>query len=165
MNLWQRFEKKHCSLENGGLSFRFEKGLDPGLRRRYLDFAAWLRRNYVFPVHMHVYILDQEKVILSGGDSAYGSFRWYPNRTPRIKIPSKIEQGVLEKNTKDEAYELVLSSLVHELTHYFQWVLDLEQSDAVSERQANYFRFRIIDRFNAAQECPNPPHNTEDGSE
>ena len=147
MNLWERFETGRCAMENRGLSFHFEKGIHPGLRRLYLDFAAWLRKNYVFPVHLNVYILNQEKVKLLTGACAYGSFRWYPNRTPRIKIPSKIEQHVLERNTKDEAYELVLSSLVHELTHYFQWVLDLDQSNAVSERQANYFRFRIIDQF------------------
>ena len=49
-------------------------------------------------------------------------------------------------------YEQILSSLVHELTHYYQWVLALEQSDAVSERQANYFRYRILDRYFESRE-------------
>ena len=40
---------------------------------------------------------------------------------------------------------------MHELSHYFQWVLDVEQDDKTSERQANYFRYRIIDKFNLNQ--------------
>ena len=60
---------------------------------------------------------------------------------------SAIEAGLLEENTREEIYESILSSLVHELTHYYQWVLDLKQSKAVSERQAIYFRYRIIDKF------------------
>ena len=165
MNLWERFETDRCSSENRGLSFHYEKGIHPNLKRLYLDFAKWLRKTYVFPVQLNVYILNQEKVKLFSGAYAYGSFRWYPKRTPRIKVPSKIEDRILEKNTEEDAFELVLSSLVHELTHYFQWALDLDQSGAVSERQANYYRFRMIDRFNAERERPSPPHNTEACSE
>ena len=165
MNLWERFETGRCPLENRGLSFHYEKGIHPGLKRLYLDFAAWLRKNYVFPVRLNVYILNQETVRILGGADVYGSFRWYPKRTPRIRIPSKIEDSLLEKNTEEDAFELILSSLVHELTHYFQWALDLDQSDAVSERQANYYRFRIIDRFHAERERLNPPHNAEGCSE
>lgn len=79
---------------------------------------------------------------------AYGSFRWYSARTPNIRVPSAIEPELLHEYTQDEIYEQILSSIVHELTHYYQWVLDLEQSDAISERQANYYRYRIIDLFN-----------------
>ena len=40
-----------------------------------------------------------------------------------------------------------MSSLVHELTHYFQYVKGLEQTDYNSERQANYYRFKILELF------------------
>ena len=46
-----------------------------------------------------------------------------------------------------EVYVMILSSLVHELSHYYQWVSALEQTNAVSECQANYYRFRIIEQF------------------
>lgn len=155
MNLWKQFEfQNNESSNSNGISFHYEKGIDKQLRSLYIDFAKWLRKKYCFPIHINIYILNQEKVKLLSGVWAYGSFRWFENRPPRIKIPSKIEYGSLSEYTYDEIYEQILSSLVHELTHYFQWVLKLEQSNAVSERQANYYRYRIIDKYKKEKECP-----------
>ena len=123
------------------------KGLDPELREFYLRFSKWLRGRYVFPVHLTVYVLNQEKIRLRDGTLKYGSFRFYPTRSPRIKVPSKVEAALLEECSLAEVYVMILSSLVHELTHYFQWAAALEQTNAVSERQANYYRFRIIEQF------------------
>ena len=149
MNLWQKFERKrNISYTDCDFSFHFEKGIEPDLKRKYICFAKWLRKNYFFPVHINIYVLDCEQVRLRSGQMAYGSFRWYSTRTPNIRVPSAIEPELLAEYTKDEVYEQILSSLVHELTHYYQWVLGLEQSNAVSERQANYYRYRIIDLFN-----------------
>ena len=148
MNLWQKFEKKRSStMENRGITFHYEAGIDTELKKKYVRFGRWLRKNYYFPVHINVYILNCERVKLLNGTMVYGSFRWFPKHSPYIRIPSAIEAGLLEENTREEIYESILSSLVHELTHYYQWVLDLKQSKAVSERQANYFRYRIIDKF------------------
>lgn len=147
MNLWQQFEKSNCKKTNQGISFHYEKGIDRELREFYLNFVKWLRSKYVFPVHITVYVLSREKVRLRNGSLQYGSFRWYPNRSPRIKVPSKVEAALLEECSLDEVYVMILSSLVHELSHYFQWVSGLQQTNAVSERQANYYRFRIIEQF------------------
>lgn len=151
MNLWQRFEKKRNLYTNSGFSLRFEKGIEEDLRTKYINFARYLRKNYVFPVHINVYILNCEKVRLISGAMAYGSFKWFPKRNPRIKIPSAIENHLLNDYTKEEIYEQILSSFVHEISHYYQWYLDLDQDNATSERQANYFRYRIIDEFNLEQ--------------
>lgn len=152
MNLWQTFEKKNCSdFENHGISFHYEKGIDNNLKKLYLSFSKWLRKDYVFPVHINIYILNCEKIRLRNGNMSYGCFRWYPNKTPLIKIPSSIEKELLKEYTTEEIYEQILSSLVHELTHYYQWVLDLSQSNATSERQANYYRYRIIEKFYNSQ--------------
>lgn len=62
-------------------------------------------------------------------------------------MPSKVEAALLEECSLAEVYVMILSSLVHELSHYFQWVSGLQQTNAVSERQANYYRFRIIEQF------------------
>lgn len=152
MNLWQSFEKTRCKLEDRGISLHFEKGIERELRALYLDFTGWLRRNYVFPVHLTVYILDREKVRLRNGALSYGSFRWYAGRSPSIRIPSKIEADLLKECSLDEIYEMILSSFVHELTHYYQWALELDQSSAVSERQANYYRYRLIERYKKEKE-------------
>ena len=147
MNLWQKYEKSNCERSDRGISFHYEKGIDQELREFYLNFSKWLRGKYEFPVHVTVYVLNQEKVRLRNGSLQYGSFRWYPKRSPRIKVPSKVEAALLEECSLDEVYVMILSSLVHELSHYFQWVSGLQQTNAVSERQANYYRFRIIEQF------------------
>lgn len=151
MNLWQNFERKSNSdIKEGGIFFHYEKGIDPALRQKYISFSSWLRKTYVFPVTLNVYILNCEKVMLRNGAMAYGSFRWYPKRPPNIRVPSAIELELLDEYTKEEIYEQILSSLVHEITHYYQWALDLDQSNAVSERQANYYRYKILDTFDDA---------------
>ena len=149
MNLWQRYEKTNCACPSQGISFRYEKGIDQDLRNSFLRFSRWLRKKYVFPVHLTVYILNREKVRLWNGALVYGSFRWYPHRSPRIRVPSKAEAECSGECTLDEIHEMILSSLVHEITHYYQWVSALEQTNADSERQANYYRFRIIDQYYA----------------
>lgn len=148
MNLWENFERKRKT-ETQGLSLHFQEGIDPTLRAKYISFVKWLRLKYVFPIHLNVYIINAEKIQLKNGRWAYGGFRWYEKRTPMIRIASAIELDLLNEYTLEEIYEQILSSFVHELTHYYQWILDLEQSNATSERQANYFRYRIIEQYHA----------------
>ena len=124
---------------------------DEKLKEKYKSFAKWLRNTYVFPIHLTVYIKNCEKVKLLNGKWVYGSFRWFENKEPYIRIPSKINAELYQQYNGEELYEQVISSLVHELSHYFQWVLDVEQDDKTSERQANYFRYRIIDKLNLNQ--------------
>ncbi len=148
MNLWEIFEiKNNTEYENQGISLHYEKGIEENLRKEYVAFVGWLRKKYVFPIHIHIYILNSEQVRLQNGKMAYGSIKWFPKRNPRIKIPSAVETHLLGKYTKEELYDQILSSFIHELTHYYQWVLDLDQSNATSERQANYYRYRILDMF------------------
>ncbi len=150
MNLWQKFELNDDNkISNKGISFHYQQGIDEDLKRKYISFARWLRKNYCFPTHLNIYILNLVKVQLMNGKEAYGSFRWSENREKcSICIPSAIESELLNEYTKEDIYEQILSSLVHEITHYFQWVLKSEQSNATSERQANYFRYRIIEKYN-----------------
>jgi len=148
MNLWQNFElKRNKNTKSKGISLHFQVGIDPMLRRMYISFAKWLRLNYIFPVHINVHIINAEKIRLLDGQMAYGGFRWYPKRAPMIRIAAAIEAELLTEYTKEEIYEQILSSLVHEISHYYQWFLELKQSTATSEHQANYFRYRIIDRY------------------
>ena len=155
MNLWQRYKLNRKDLEtSNGISLHFEKGIEPEFRKLCIQFVSWLRKNYSFPVHINVYIKDCEKIRLIGGQMAYGGFRYFENRAPYIRIPARIEPNVREAYEDIEIYYSILSSLVHELTHYYQWVSQLAQTDAVSERQANYFRFRVIEQF--CKDCDLP---------
>ena len=140
-------QKNLPNAESAKISFHYEKGIDETLKRKYMNFARWLRKSYVFPVRLHVYILNVERLALKTGRLVYGKICWYPKRAPLIKVPSAIDVTLFEEYTIDEIHEQILSSLVHELTHYYQWVKGLEQSNATAERQANYFRYRIIEEY------------------
>lgn len=148
MNLWQRYRLGRKGVDKSqGISLRFEKGIEPEFRVLCIRFANWLRKNYSFPVHINIYIQDCEKIRLVNGQMAYGGFRYFENRSPYIRIPARIEPDVRAEYEDLAIYHAILSSLVHELTHYYQWAAGLDQTDAVSERQANYFRFRIVEQF------------------
>ena len=149
MNLWQSFEIERCNCSNAGIFVRFETGVDVDFKKLCNNFLIWLRKKYAFPVKLTVYIKNCETVKLLNGRRAYGSFRWFPDKPPYIRVPAKINWEQHADIDKDEIYEMVLSSLVHELTHYFQWVRGLEQDDRTTEWQAGYYRYRIIDQFNA----------------
>ena len=150
MNLWQQFSfPQRDPLTTQGVALHFEKGIDPEFRKLCITFLKWLRNNYCFPVHLNIYIKDCEKIRLLNGKMAYGGFRYFDTKThfdtkpPYIRIPAKINPQEYEGDEDFEIHYSILGSLVHELTHYYQWVAGLEQS----ERQANYFRFRIIEQF------------------
>ena len=147
-NLWNRFRLSNSHKRTSNkLKLHFEKGIDPALKNQYIKLARWLRKTYYFPVVLNVYIVNTEKVRLGSGKLAYGSFKWFDKRPPRIIIPSAIEQSLKQKYSNDEINEMILSSFIHELTHYYQWFEKAVQTNAVSERQANYFRYRILDEF------------------
>lgn len=148
MNLWQQYLLSRNTAEKSqGISLHFEEGIEPEFRKLCMQFTNWLRRTYCFPVHINVYITDCERIRLLDGKMAYGGFRYFENRTPYIRIPARIPTELREAYEDMENYYSILGSFVHELTHYYQWVAKLDQTNAVSERQANYFRFRIIEQF------------------
>ena len=74
-------------------------------------FAKWLRHTYVFPVHLTVYIKNCEKVKLLNGKWVYGSFRWFENKEPYIRIPSKINAELYQQYDEEELYEQVKKEL------------------------------------------------------
>ena len=148
MNLWEKFEKKNCKLLNSKINIRFTKDVDKNLRNYYLQFIKYLRGKYVFPYPLNIYIKNDYKVKLSDGTMTYGKFFWYYNENKcYIVIPSKIEEWLLEEYTLEEEYKMIMGSLVHELTHYFQNVLYKDQKNNISEKQANYYRYRILDEW------------------
>ena len=146
-NLWENYSVKNCSAPTAGLRLHFDSGIDPALRGKFILLAKRLRKNYVFPVPVNIRIVNLEKVTLRSGRKVYGSFRWYPRRSPGIKVAAAYEAEELSRCGKDELDVMILSSLIHELTHYYQFCSDLEQSDSVSERQANHYRYSVIERL------------------
>lgn len=151
MNPWKA--KKYIKIyENSdvrtGIALRFEKGVHEDIKSLFNDFAKWLRTNYDFPIRVVVYVKESETVTLRNGNVAWGSFRYFDTfDEPYIRIATGDYLEKAELVGKENAGYTILSSLVHELTHYFQWINQFEQSDRGSEWQANYYRNRIIDLY------------------
>jgi len=54
----------------------------------------------------------------------------------------------------DNALAAVLGSIAHELTHYYQWINDIELTEIGFERQASHYRDRIISEYSQTREHP-----------
>lgn len=151
MNPWK--SKRYKEIYNDadvrtGITFRFENGVHEDIKFLFLDFAKWLSSNFDFPVRVAVYVKSSETITLRNGNIAWGSFRYFGTYDePYIRIPTGDYLHEAERVGNEEAAVAILSSLVHELTHYFQWINQFEQTDRGSEWQANYYRYRIIDLY------------------
>ena len=145
MRLWNQFKINNSKYQNSGFNVRYEKGIDKILKKKYKILFSYLRKNYVFPYHINIYIKNSYKVRLNSGIEAFGKFHYYEDKSSYIVIPSKLEINLLGEYTKEELRVSILGSLVHELTHYFQMCLDLNQSDEESEKQADYYRYNAVD--------------------
>ena len=151
MNPWksQNYKKIYDNQDiRTGIALRFEKGVHGDIKSLFTDFTKWLRKNYYFPIRVVVYVKESETIKLMNGSMAWGSFRYFDTfDEPYIRIPTGDYLKQAEIEGKENAAYTILSSFVHELTHYFQWVNQFEQTDRGSEWQANYYRNRIIDLY------------------
>ena len=151
MNPWssKKYKKVYDNSDvRTGIALRFEKGVHSDIKSLFKDFTKWLRKNYCFPIRVAVYVKECETIKLMNGNTAWGSFRYFDTfDEPYIRIPTGDYLDQAEIEGKENAAYTILSSFVHELTHYFQWINQFEQSDKSSERQANYYRNRIIDLY------------------
>ena len=76
------------------------------------------------------------------------------NIEPHIRVAAGDYTDLCHKWGKDSALTAILSTIVHELTHYFQWINALKLTPIGQERQAtNYARY-ILDEYAETREHP-----------
>lgn len=134
-----------------GLRLHFQQGINSGLRSVFLDFGAWLRENYPFPVRVNVYIKNDPTIKAMDGEQVSATF-FGPDdllKHPYIKIAAGDFDSIAKSRKEYGEFNAVcstISSLAHELTHYYQWVNDIDsyQTDRQSERQARYYQEKIV---------------------
>ena len=63
---------------------------------------------------------------------------------PYIKVATGSYAELCRSDGKDDALAAILYTLGHELTHYFQWLNQLELTPAGAERQANRCAGEIV---------------------
>lgn len=129
-----------------GLRLKFYDGITAYEREEIVKFCKWLRSNYFFPIRVNVFFVAQKKFKSSEDGHLYYGIFYSPDengdlRYPRIYIATKF------RDIK-ERYDL-LFTLVHELTHYFQWYFmeDEEKSDRSLEIMANRWAMYILKEY------------------
>ena len=153
--------EKNIDLENEkhrtGLRLRFDKDVDPEVRRACKEFAAFLRKEYFFPIRVVVYIRNKKKIIAMDGDKCYGTF-WRIDDDftvePHIRVAAGDYHDLCEKWGKDNALASILLTIAHELTHYYQWINSLKLTAIGEERQATRYARYILDEYAETREHP-----------
>ena len=151
---WRAFYDQHP--HRTGLRVRYEKGVDPEVRRACMEFFDWLRSEYEFPMRVVVYIKACEQVRCMDGELAYGTFFRPFDRLqePYVRIATGDYEKRLEEWGKDSILTANLKCIAHELTHYFQWLNDVELTPIGEERSASYWAQEILYDYAETREHP-----------
>ena len=151
-HIWtiENWEQNIDFMEEGhrtGFRLRFDSGIDPEVRRACKEFAAFLRKEYFFPLRVVAYIKNKKKIRAMDGDLVYGTF-WSMEDDytvePYIRVAAGDYLDLCDKWGKDSALTAILLTIGHELTHYFQWINALELTPIGMERQATKYARYVL---------------------
>ena len=143
--IWKRIEyassNAHCRT---GLRIRSASGVNDELKKEVQLYAKWLRQRFSFPIHVPVYLKNREWLAAADGDRASAIFFEPDDRSVEPYI--KIAAGTAAENEplENKLIVRVLFDLTHELTHYYQWLNDVNMTDRGRERQATNYGRRIL---------------------
>lgn len=140
-----------------GLRLRFDKGTDDEVRRACKEFAVFLRKEYFFPLRVTVYVKNAVRLTAMDGEKVTGTF-WSIEDDytvePYIRIAVGDYDDLCRKWGRDNALAATLSTIAHELTHYFQWINSLQLTPIGEERQAARYAGYILDEYAETREHP-----------
>lgn len=140
-----------------GLFFRFDQDVDPDVRRAILLFGKWIRTQYVFPARVIVYVKSTLRVRARDGDMVY-SVCWRPGNMeeyPVIRMATGDYPQLLANQGRDNALASILFDIAQNLTHYFQWLKEIDyQSERQEEIQAERCANRILDKYALTTDHP-----------
>lgn len=146
-DLWIIDCEKSCDLK-----LRFENDVPKDLRANIKSFLWWIRRNYVFPYPLTIYILNSKRVITYQDEkevSASIFFPYNPRHYPNIRISIGDYQTECGSQGEFQTNCSILASIAHEITHYFQWLKqNMDTENAIfDEKQARYKAVQIVNKF------------------
>ena len=159
MNVWKTkkwyeyYRFHHC---RSGLRIRYEKNVNSEVKRAINEFVCWLRNEYVFPKRINMYVKEKRRIKAMNGENVCGTF-FRPtdrNEEPYIKIATGDYLELFDKWGKDDALASILTAIAHELTHYFQWLNDLNLTFIGEERQATNYSHKILYDYAETRDHP-----------
>lgn len=146
-------DKKHRT----GLRLRFDKEVDNEVRRACKEFAAFLRKEYFFPIRVVVYVKRTRRILSIDGEAVVGTF-WRVDDDydiePHIRLAAGDYGELYKRWGKDRTLTSILLTFAHELTHYFQWINELHLTQIGAERQATVYARYILDEYAETREHP-----------
>ena len=149
MTRWKKYIDVDACGHRSGLRMRFDQGVDPEVRRACMEFAKWLRQEYEFPMRVPVYVKAAVRIRAMDGDLVCGTFfRPYSMSVePYARIATGDYLDLCEERGQDNALAEILLCMAHELTHYFQWLNQLNLTPVGEERQAKRYAHLIVDDY------------------
>lgn len=145
---WRKLCEKHPGRKQG-LRLRFETEVDPELRSACLDFGRWLRRECWFPVRVIIYVKAKEKITACDGELVSGTCWWPLNYSeqPYIRVAAGDYTHMIEQSGQYNATASTLCTIAHELTHYYQWINNMEMTHRAEEWQASFYAKWITQEY------------------
>ncbi len=140
-----------------GLRIRNDAGVDPEIKAAVIAFSKWIRQNYDFPVRIVVYIKNKKYIKAMDGElvSATCFLPYSKSVEPYARVSVGDYEMVKEKRGRDNALAGILTSVAHELTHYFRWIDDSEYDDIKrEERKACRLARKIVNDSATTREHP-----------
>lgn len=128
-----------------GLRVRTYAGVEPGVRRDVLSFAAWLRRTVRFDHPVRVTLVAAATVVFHDGPG-WGCFLRprFRDHEPGDVIRIYVAAGavlVFEREwgfTPERARQEILIVTAHELVHYLQWKRRRARDEAEANRRGEW---------------------------
>lgn len=161
MHIWtiEQWKRKYSTDSQNyrtGLRLRMDRDVDPEVKRACKEFFQWLRKEYFFPFRIPVYVKASARIKAKDGDMIPGRiilpYDW--RLEPYITVAAGDYDDLLKRRGKDNALAEILFSIAHELTHYFQWINDIELTERGMEWQATHYSILILDEYAETREHP-----------
>ena len=151
---WSLYLNMSC---RKGIRLRFDANVNVEVKRSCKEYVKWLRTQYEFPMRVPIYFREKKTVVTMRGEHVSAIFfgPYDKNVEPYIRIAVGDYLELLERFGKDDALAMILSSVTHELSHYFQWIKDVYGIDErKEERQARYYAREIVLDYAETREHP-----------
>lgn len=155
-NNWKQYAETSSQKARKSIRFRFKNNVNQEVRRACIEFGHWLRREFCFPLRVTIYFKSDPFIKAYDGEDVSATFfePFSKNREPYIRIATGDYHKMLKEWGKDNALAAILGSIAHELTHYFQWLNNVNLTDSGSEKQASYYRKKILAEYSQTREHP-----------
>jgi len=153
---WKRYVPPQLITSKSHIHLLCDKNTNGDLKVACHHFIQWAKKEYYFPIPLHVKLKNQVLLKTKDGGTAVGTF-FEPDAysaLPYIKVATGDYPDLLDSLGRDDALATILTVVAHEMTHYFQWINALPLTERGRERQATQYSHFILDEYSQTREHP-----------